>query len=199
MPRIEPARKAERRAQILDAARRCFARRGFHRTTLQDVFAESGLSAGCVYNYFKSKEELIRAIADERHASERRVLSRGAAREDPVEGLRAVVARFVDDYLRPRAPEKRLIALQTWAEATRDAQILAVVREGLDVPRREIEALIRRGKAAKAIARDVDPDATARTMIAMFHGFVLQRLWDPKLDLDACGAVFERFLRSLAR
>jgi AcrR family transcriptional regulator len=199
MPRVRPEHKAERRAQILDAARRCFARAGFHRTTLQDVFAEAGLSAGCVYNYFRSKEELIRAIADERHATERQVLRGGATSDDPIEGLRAVVARFVDDYLRPRSSEKRLIALQTWAEATRDAEILALVREGLDAPRREIEALIRRGKAAQAFARNVDPDATARTIIALFHGFMLQRLWDPKLDLDACGAVFERFLGSLAR
>jgi AcrR family transcriptional regulator len=197
MPRIKPERKAERRAEIVAAARRCFARHGFHRTTLQDVFAESGLSAGCVYNYFKSKDELIRAIADERHATERQVLRSGAASENPAAGLRSVVARFVDDYLRPRSAEKRLIALQTWAEATRDTEILAVVRTGLGGPRREIEALIRRGKAAKVFARDVEPDATARTIIALFHGFLLQRLWDPKLDLDACGEVFERFLRSL--
>jgi AcrR family transcriptional regulator len=47
--------------QILNAARRCFVREGFHTTTMADVIAESGLSVGAVYRYFPGKEDLIRA------------------------------------------------------------------------------------------------------------------------------------------
>ncbi len=49
----------------------CFAREGFHRTTMQDIFREADLSPGAVYSYFEGKDELIEAIADERHARER--------------------------------------------------------------------------------------------------------------------------------
>ncbi len=38
---------------------------GFHKTTMADVIRESGLSAGAVYGYFKSKEEIVAAIADD--------------------------------------------------------------------------------------------------------------------------------------
>ena len=65
MPRVSEAHLAARRRQILDAARACFARNGFHATSMQDVVAESGLSIGAVYRYFKSKDDLIQAIAEE--------------------------------------------------------------------------------------------------------------------------------------
>jgi TetR/AcrR family transcriptional regulator, repressor for uid operon len=46
----------DRRTRILDAAETCFVRSGFHRTTMQDVAAEAGMSAGNLYRYFPSKE-----------------------------------------------------------------------------------------------------------------------------------------------
>lgn len=63
MPKISEARKLERSRQILDAARRCFAEKGFHRASMSDVIRESGLSAGAVYSYYSSKEQLIAAVA----------------------------------------------------------------------------------------------------------------------------------------
>ena len=53
-PEAEPV--MDRRARILDAAERCFVRSGFHRTTMQDVAAEAGMSPGNLYRYFASKE-----------------------------------------------------------------------------------------------------------------------------------------------
>lgn len=63
MPKVSAEHRAARRDEILDAARACFLRNGFHASTMQDVFAESGLSAGAVYLYFAGKEEIVRAIA----------------------------------------------------------------------------------------------------------------------------------------
>lgn len=54
----------ERRAQIIETAIKVFARQGFASTRMDDVAAESGLSKGLLYWYFKSKEEIIIAIAD---------------------------------------------------------------------------------------------------------------------------------------
>jgi AcrR family transcriptional regulator len=65
MPRVSQAHLDARRRQILDAARRCFVRNGFHATSMQDVLAEANLSAGAVYRYFRGKDEIIAAIAGE--------------------------------------------------------------------------------------------------------------------------------------
>src|ERR687892_1283375 len=65
MPKVTEEHLAARRRQILDAALVCFSRRGFHQTSMQAIFEESGLSPGAVYRYFKSKEEIVEAIATE--------------------------------------------------------------------------------------------------------------------------------------
>src|SRR3954467_3629050 len=62
MPKVTEEHVDARRRQILSGALRCFAREGFYRTTMQDIFREAGLSPGAVYSYFKGKDELIAAI-----------------------------------------------------------------------------------------------------------------------------------------
>jgi AcrR family transcriptional regulator len=67
MPGAEPARRmrrAERRAQILDAATRAFARAGFTATGLHEVAAEAGISHVILYRHFDSKAALYRAVLD---------------------------------------------------------------------------------------------------------------------------------------
>ena len=53
---------AERRQLILDAAMNCFMAKGYYRATMDDIVAESGLSKGTLYWYFKSKKELFLAL-----------------------------------------------------------------------------------------------------------------------------------------
>jgi AcrR family transcriptional regulator len=197
MPRLRPERKAERRAQIVAAARTCFARSGFHNATLQDVFAEAGLSAGCVYNYFRSKDELMLAIAEERHEDERRLIAEVSEMDDPVAALRQIAKTFADQYLKDDGLDKRRIALQTWSEAQINPFILSSVRAGMDGPRVQLAHLIRRGQTAKRLTSRHDADAIAHTIIALFHGSVLQKLWKPDIDHDTHFAVFEHFLRSI--
>lgn len=74
MPKVSEEHLRARRAQILDAAARCFARMGFHRTTIQDIAAESGFSAGLVYRYFADKDDMVVAIADRWHDQQARRL-----------------------------------------------------------------------------------------------------------------------------
>src|SRR3989304_6177982 len=56
MPKVTEAHLEARRSQILDAAWTCFARKGYHQATMQDICQESGLSPGAIYRYFESKE-----------------------------------------------------------------------------------------------------------------------------------------------
>jgi AcrR family transcriptional regulator len=56
----------DRREQILDAALRAFARKGFAWTTNKDIAREAGITPGLIYHYFDSKEALFRAIIDSR-------------------------------------------------------------------------------------------------------------------------------------
>ena len=64
MPKLKSETQNARREHILDAAERCFARTGFHRTTMQDICKMAGVSPGALYVYFDSKEALIAGITE---------------------------------------------------------------------------------------------------------------------------------------
>src|SRR5918911_882434 len=63
---------ALRRAQILDAATKVFAQRGFHRTTIRDVARAAGIADGTIYNYFENKTALLLGILNRLNETERR-------------------------------------------------------------------------------------------------------------------------------
>src|SRR5215475_6562464 len=63
---------ALRRAQILDAATKVFAARGFHRTTIRDVARAAGIADGTIYNYFENKTALLLGILNRLNETERR-------------------------------------------------------------------------------------------------------------------------------
>ncbi|MGX7827685.1 TetR/AcrR family transcriptional regulator [Actinokineospora sp. 24-640] len=56
--------RAQRRAQLLDAATRAFARTGFAATGLADVAAEAGVTQVILYRHFESKSEMYRAVLE---------------------------------------------------------------------------------------------------------------------------------------
>ena len=55
---------AVRRAELIDCAQRLFLTRGYERTTINDVIAAAGLSKGAFYHHFRSKEDMLEAIAE---------------------------------------------------------------------------------------------------------------------------------------
>jgi TetR/AcrR family transcriptional regulator, transcriptional repressor of aconitase len=199
MPRVSGAYLERRRAEILAAALRCFAREGFHRTTMQDIVREARLSPGAIYRYFAAKEDIIAAIAAERHAAERAMLHEAASRTDVEAGLHELVSAFLGRLADPAEQEWRRVTVQVWGEALRSAPVLAVAREGLDEPLRTLAALIRRSQQAGRLARDLDADALARVAAAIFQGLVLQQAWDPDVDVAAYARAAEVLLAALLR
>jgi AcrR family transcriptional regulator len=55
----KPNPTEERRRQIMEAALACFVRKGYHKTTMDDIVAECGLSKGTLYWYFENKDDLF--------------------------------------------------------------------------------------------------------------------------------------------
>ena len=117
MPRITAARASEQRERRLDAALTCFARKGFHAATVQDIVAESGLSPGAIYGYFKGKTEIAMAIASERHKMERRRMEFALAAPDIDTSLQRLLDGFVLELRNPAERRWRHLAVQLWAES----------------------------------------------------------------------------------
>lgn len=177
MPKLTAARAEAQRRRILDAALQCFAEKGMHQTTMSDIFAASGLSAGAVYGYFASKSEIVATVAAERHVFERALLAELNEATDPL-------GRFLDGYLGQfRSDTVRRATVQYWAESLSDEQLAAAAREGL-AGLAKARTLVARAQRKGLVRDDVDPGVTTRLLLALVQGLVLQSCWDDALALD---------------
>jgi TetR/AcrR family transcriptional regulator, transcriptional repressor of aconitase len=197
MPRVSAAHLAARRRQILAAAVRCFARQGFHRATMHDIVRESSLSPGAIYRYFSSKEDLVAAIAAERHAAERALALRAAAHHDARAGLVELARAFFGPLSDRDEQQWRRVTVQLWAEALRNPAVMRVVRSGLVAPLRALTTLIDRAGREGGLARGADAEATARLAAAAFQGLVLQQAWDPQIDVARCASAAKTLLEAV--
>jgi len=196
MPKITEAQRETRRQQILDAALRCFSRDGFHNTTTADIVRESGVSQGTLYLYFATKDEIIVALADDRHQGEAFLGAMAQSEQDPIEGLGLLLELHGQGLDDPRRADLRRVGIQGWAEALRNPTILASVVEGSSLVRKEIVRLIARGQRTGRIRPEIAPEAVARMLIALFRGLTLEVSLGEDTGLANVGPLVEDFIRS---
>jgi AcrR family transcriptional regulator len=174
VPRVSQDYLDARRRQILQAARRCFARDGFHTTSMQDILAESGLSAGAVYRYFPAKADIAEAIATEATGLVTSlILSRGRTADPPspadLLGEIMSAVESLDD-------EENLtgLAMQVWGEALRSPAMAKVVEHGMA----QVEAAVSPVVEAYQQRNEIDPAVpagdVARLFIVLIQGFIVQ-------------------------
>jgi AcrR family transcriptional regulator len=198
MPKVKPETMTARRDEILEAAESCFARQGFHQTSIQDIIRKSKLSAGCIYNHFPTKDDLIEAIGEKRHANDKALLSVKDPAGNPLRTLRAIGRTLLEDLHKKDGLRTRRVAVELWAEALRSETIRAQVTRGIRGPISVVSELLREGQRLGVVDKKIDAVSFARMIVAMFQGFVLQRVWGEAYDAaDALGA-FDALLAGLA-
>ncbi|MFI0779365.1 TetR/AcrR family transcriptional regulator [Streptomyces sp. NPDC021212] len=185
MPRITAERREAKRAEIIAAARRCFSRDGFHQSTMPDIAAEAGVSAGAPYRYFTSKDEIILAITGDAFRLIFEPVERLANSTDAptvaelvAAALDTISGETVQDAAGHTVAVDELLrcVVQTWSEVLRNDQLRRPAAEGFEKVRSSIAHALRRGRAAGAVPTTVDPDRGARVVMGLLHGFLLQRV-----------------------
>lgn len=191
MPKVTEEHVAARRRQILSAALRCFARQGFHRTTMQDIFREADLSPGAVYSYFEGKDELIAAIIGEMMGllAETATLFEEPLPEGrlrtPGEALVEVIERYRGLEL-GTVEERARIFPHLVGEQQRNPQLNAAVRAGIDRLRGGFESLARAAQERGELDPTLDPEQLSRLAISLLQGLLLQYgLFGNEIDIDA--------------
>ena len=197
MPKVSKAYLNGRRAEVLDAATECFSRNGFHRTTMQDIVEESRLSPGAIYNYFQSKEEIIEAIADERHARERAAIREAREHKSVAAAMTQIRTAFFSPLKEPERRRQLRMGVQLWAEGLRNPRILKIIKKGFAEPHRLLTELIAGAQGRGEISKALDAGAFARMMIAVFQGFVLQLAWDPRTPIEPYVETLEQLFQAL--
>jgi AcrR family transcriptional regulator len=175
MPRITQEHEQQVRQRILAAALRVFGEHGFHRSTMQDVVRESGLSVGAIYTYFKSKDELFLSICDITIEDTMAALATRLPAGSTIAQKLAIAVGFfldtVDAFTTVGGGPSFLI--HAWAEAEQEP----AVREML-VRRREQIVTVGRMLLQEGIARGelpawIDVDSVSTAYSALLDGLAL--------------------------
>lgn len=186
MPKVSEAHLEQRRQQILDAAITCFARKGFHQTTMADIASQAGVSDTLAYRYFSGKEDLIEA-AVKLHGDTTFEDLLGTS--DGVEDFHTLLELLIGTNIRRfERPEKMKATMgmyfRVWAEALHDEsarqQLIERWHHNFDVA----EGLVKRAQQAGQIASRLNPRAVAWVMLATHYGSNLLAVLDPEVDLN---------------
>ncbi len=167
-----------RRAQILDAATKVFAERGFHRATIKEIARAGGVADGTIYNYFDNKKDLLIGILDRLNESGRR----GGHFE---QGMDVDFRTFFVAYLRQRIhllwPNYEVFQA-VLPEILVDSELRELYYRQLVLPTLEIAERYFREMVKRGEMRDVDVPLTVRSLAGNVLGLlILQILGDEQI------------------
>jgi AcrR family transcriptional regulator len=162
VPKISDERKTERREQILEGARRCFAEHGYEGATVAKLEGEIGLSRGAIFNYFPSKEDLFLELAawDTKRVSE-------VFLDQGLEGVLHEILEFDPSWL------------AVYLELVRRARTDPAFRKRLEDRETEFvlanRARVEEAQRAGQIRDDLDAKSLGIFVNLVLHGLMVQR------------------------
>ena len=193
MRKVDPVRHEEKRAEILAAAGRCFARSGFHGATIAQICDEAGISPGHLYHYFASKEAIIGAIASAGLEYTKARFAEVGEDQDPI---RTLVCEF--ERLKALNKTKSGVLIDVLAEAARNPAIGKILQDTSEDMRKLLAEFLRRGQAHGQIDPALDADMASALLIGMIDSLktlpIRAPTLDPERSADALGRLITRFL-----
>ncbi len=167
----DPDLAERRRVQILDAARQCFRRKGFHQATMQEICVEAGISAGALYRYFNSKSDIIAAIAEMERGEAERGFLQAASNHALVDALCMIMEKFLQKI--QSAGEGNMFA-DVCAEAARDPILSRRLAEIDAAGIRRFADVIERAQRRGEVDSELDPAVAAQTLSGAMEGLALR-------------------------
>ncbi len=194
MPKTSEAAKEARRTQILDAAVRCFARRGYYETTIEDLVAETGLSRGALYVYYPSKEAIYLAISDRWQCDMNAAIQERLLPDlTPSEILRLLII-VTGEHVQAYAEACRVL-LEGRMLAHYIPELAERSRQRQERSMQHYCQLLRAGIATGEFRADLNVETQAHILRATLHGLMVQ--WHQRPECEDWHAVAEEIVRGL--
>jgi AcrR family transcriptional regulator len=167
----------DRRAQILDAAIVCFAKRGFHQTSMHDISAEAGISVGLIYRYFANKEAVISAMADRHKREIQSMLERAQQAPSLLEALEVL---FTAHCCETSPQIQSAFVVDLYAESARNPQMADLVRDVLQTSMDGVTDLIAHSPEAANTANGLQPHELSELIFAVARGMLMRDVLQPQ-------------------
>ncbi len=181
MRRVNAQLQSDRRDEILEAAQRCFARAGFHQTSMQEICAEANMSPGNLYRYFAGKEAVIAGIAERDRAD---AAEQFAAVENAPDFF-AALAELARHHLVERPHDEVALCAEIMAESRRNPGIARIYQDVETEVKARLVAMLRKAAERGEVARDLDFESVAVVLMALADGISWRRAVDPDFSAEA--------------
>jgi AcrR family transcriptional regulator len=196
MPKVTEAHSAARRQQIIDAAYRCFARKGFHQATMRDIYEEAKLSPGAVYHYFPSKDAIIQASFEFDYQRSLALFEAATASDDPLNALTELIAFFFRGLEGAAELGADRVNVQGWGEALINPPLRESLQRVMTQYLAALSQIVRQAQAIEQIDPSLDPQALGRILLSLYYGLELQKALDPQIAIAPYAAAIAALLRS---
>jgi TetR/AcrR family fatty acid metabolism transcriptional regulator len=160
--------KAERRTEILQAARQVFARKGYEPATLEAVAREAGLAKGTLYLYFKNKEDLyFHTLLHLVESLQACILGQVERSAGALDKMRAIALGQFDFFIRHRDTLQLFAPFSNPSLARLHKRLIAPMMEKWTTYVRRVTELVEEGQRTGALRRDIEPRDIALSFIGM--------------------------------
>jgi AcrR family transcriptional regulator len=178
-------KKTTTKIQILQSALTCFAGKGYHKTTMDDIVTESGLSKGALYWHFKSKQELFIALVEWfLFEMEEEIAHAWTDEMSAADKIRAM-ARVTLDSSEQLVPFFNVF-LDFWAQTSSDEQLRKLFDKMLTDYQIQLTQIIEEGIASGEF-RPVNGSQLSLALFGMMDALLLYRtLLGTKIDMQSC-------------
>jgi len=177
MPKIVD--KTAKREEILQAALRAFAKKGFSHTKMEDVAREAGIGKGTIYEYFRSKGELLQT-AYENYLQEtyRQTYEIIQSARPPLEKIREIILSIIRYY--SRDPAIMRVFFDFWIESIHSGREPVIDFKKIYADYREMSRALLRQALERGEIRANLPGNTPSVLVAVVEGTFLQWIIDPE-------------------
>ncbi len=177
------------RERVVAAAAKVFARRGYHRATVDEIASEAGFTIGALYSNFAGKEELFLAIADrqvEQRAGEFRAIAEAAEGEGDASSEAAAQFRNVLEA----DPDWPLLFYEFWSLSVRNPELQGELAKRRDAIRDALAETLERVAKRHGFELRFPAPVLATAIAASLNGLAFERAADPKALPDDVFAEF---------
>jgi AcrR family transcriptional regulator len=170
--------RANTRERLLRAARRVFARNGFHGASVEEIASEAGFSTGALYSNFTGKEDLFLVLMEREIDEYAREISDAVRTRASMAELATGGARQWMTMIE-REPEVLLLFMEFWAYGVRDAEVRPKVAARFAQVRKLLTKLIVDGMREFDLEFEIPAEQLAVAIDALADGIARQKLADP--------------------
>jgi TetR/AcrR family transcriptional regulator, repressor for uid operon len=169
------------RDRILAAALRCFAAKGFHGTSMQEVCAQADMSPGALYRYFPSKDAIIAAIAEQERENNRKFFQKLDVSTNVLETLMDTGFAWMRDV---SSREAACLCVEVLAEAHRNPRVREIFERNHEEARLALRGTLARAQENGEVDKSLDLDVAVTVFLALGDGLLARAPIDPHMAPD---------------